>query len=295
MVSKEDTSGEGPQSVAKTPGFGMPEARENPFNNNCARLKSRSILDPALEQLGESPIPDRTTQQVLLERYHTLTRRADGVDPLTRKVMFKSFARVLGPWLPTKKSSSVLDIGCGEGVFLAFLRELGYWNLSGFDLSPENVQICRRKDLAFVQQHDALRLGEFQGATEFDAVYCFDLLEHLPKEQAVRFLHNVYRRIAKGGSAIFQTPNMGSILALFHRYHDLTHEYGVTESSAITLLMTAGFREDCIEIRPSWNATTYLGYLRELYLRGLHTVVWLAEGKSRPRIPTKNLLIRVTK
>jgi len=157
------------------------------------------------------------------------------------------------------------------------------------------VQICHRKDLAFVQQHDALRLDEFQGATEFEAVYCFDLLEHLPKEQAVRFLNDVYRRMAKGGYAVFQTPNMGSVLALFHRYHDLTHEYGVTESSAITLLMTAGFREDCIEVRPSWNATTYLGYLRELYLRGLHTLVWLAEGSTRPRIPTKNLLVRVTK
>jgi len=295
MVADENISGEGPQSAGETPGFSMSELGENRFDNNCAQLRGGAIVEPALEQLCELSIPNGTTQEVLLKRYHTLTRRADGVDPRTRKVMFKSFARILGPWLPRKKSSSILDIGCGEGVFLAFLSELGYGNLSGFDLSPENVQICHRRGLAFVQQHDALRLDEFQRTTEYDMVYCFDLLEHLSKERAVRFLHNVYLRIAKGGCAVFQTPNMGSILALFHRYHDLTHEYGVTESSAVTLLMTAGFREDCIEVRPSWNATTWLGYLRELYLRGLHILVWMAEGSSRPRIPTKNLLIRVTK
>ena len=291
MVAK----GEDRQFAEQTPDLSISEVGENRFETNYAQLRSGTIVEPAGEQLGEPSIPNRTTREILLERYHTLTRRADGVDPLTRKVMFKSFARVLGPWLPRKKSSSILDIGCGEGVFLAFLRDLGYEDLSGFDLCPENVQICHRRGLGFVRQHDALRLDEFQGAAEYDAVYCFDLLEHVPKEQAVRFLRNVYLRIANGGCAVFQTPNMGSILALFHRYHDLTHEYGLTESSAVTLLMTAGFRVDCIEVRPSWNATTCLGYLRELYLRLLHTLVWLAEGRSRPRIPTKNLLIRVTK
>lgn len=59
--------------------------------------------------------------------------------------------------------------------------------------------------------------------------------------------------------------------------------------------MVGGFRNEDIEIRPAWNATTLLGYLREVYLRLLHNLVFLAEDRSRPRIPTKNLLIRAVR
>lgn len=245
--------------------------------------------------LCEQQMTNESTRETLLQSYHTLTRRNAGLDPHSRRVMFKSFARILGSWLPESRNLSILDIGCGEGVLLAFLRDRGYTNLSGFDLSPENVEICRQRGLTFVQLNDALRLEDFPGAAEYEVIFCFDVLEHLAKEDALSFLRQVYARIAKGGHVVLQTPNMGSIAGLFHRYHDLTHEFGVTESSAVTLLMTAGFQEDCIEVRPSWNATTLLGYLRELYLRALHLVFWLAEGSTRPRIPTKNLLIRAFK
>lgn len=237
-------------------------------------------------------IETRSTTDVLFERYNTLTRREAGLNANSRKIMFRAFARTLGPWLPPAKDSHILDLGCGEGTLLAFLRDRGYTDLSGFDLSPENTKICHQKGLTFVSQHNALSLSDYPGRKVYSAIFCLDLLEHLPKERALGFLCQVYSKLDKCGYVVFQVPNMGSVLGIFHRYNDLSHEYGMTENSVVTLLMSAGFKQERIEVRPSWNATTWLGHLRELYLRGLHAAVWMAEGKTRPRIPTKNLLIR---
>lgn len=234
----------------------------------------------------------KLTSDTLLQNYHSLTRRNELLDPKRRRAIFKAFVRTLGPWLPSETDSPILEIGCGEGSLLSFLKDRGYTNVSGFDLSPENVALCHKRGLPFVRHHDALRLAEFSDSTQYKVVFCLDVIEHLAKEHAVSFLRQVLQRLHRDGYVVIQVPNMGSVLGLFHRYADLTHEYGLTERTAVTLMMAAGFREDQIEVRPAWNATTLLGYVRELYLQGLHSAVWLAEGRLRPRIPTRNLLIR---
>ena len=254
----------------------------------CSPTDTAGVSAPTVE-VGTS------TTDTLLGRYHTLTRRDAGLDPHTRKTIFRAFARTLGRWLPDERNSPLLEIGCGEGHFLALLKSAGYTNLAGFDLSPENVDFCRERGLTFVQHHDALRLQDFCTSTQYKAVFCLDLVEHLPKEQAVPFLRRVLLRLLPGGYVVIQVPNMGSVVGLFHRYADLTHEYGLTERTAVTLLMAAGFEENRIEVRPAWNATTLLGHARELYLRALHSAIWLAEGRMRPRIPTRNLLIKASR
>jgi 2-polyprenyl-3-methyl-5-hydroxy-6-metoxy-1,4-benzoquinol methylase len=235
----------------------------------------------------------RETRDQIIERYHTYTRRPVLTDASIRKVLFKSYRRILGPWLPEDRCAHILDIGCGEGALLAFLQEQGYLNLSGFDLSPENVGCCHEVGLRFVRQFDALRLTEFSGPVSYDVIFCMDVLEHIPKPQVLQFLLNVNERLKSGGGyVIFQTPNMGNILGMYHRYSDLTHEFCLTEKSAVDLLLASGFQREQIAVRPSWNATTVFGYLREVYLQGIHWLVFITEGHGRPRIPTKNLLIR---
>ncbi|MEK7476867.1 MAG: class I SAM-dependent methyltransferase [Candidatus Coatesbacteria bacterium] len=231
-----------------------------------------------------------STGEILSRRYHTLTGRPDHREPATRRVIFKAFARTLGPWLPADREVRVLDAGCGEGALLAFLRERGFDRLAGFDLSPENVGLCHAQGFGFVTEGDALKLAEVSG--EYDAIFSLDLLEHLPKERAAEFLGAARGKLAPGGVLILQTPNMGYLLAAFHRYSDLTHQWGVTEVSVRVLLRAAGFDDARIEIRPAWNATTLLGRLREAYLRALHLAITFIEGSYRPRIPTKNLLVR---
>jgi 2-polyprenyl-3-methyl-5-hydroxy-6-metoxy-1,4-benzoquinol methylase len=244
---------------------------------------------------GTPRTPGGSTTERLIERYNSLNRRRTAHDPEHRRVMFASFERVYGRLLPVDPGAPVLDAGCGEGSFLAYLRERGLENLHGFDLSEENVAICRRAGLDFVHRFDALEMGRLPGDPLFERIFALDLLEHIPKEKAGSFLESARGRLAPGGVLVVQTPNMGCVYAQYHRYNDLSHEFGLTEKTARDLFMMAGFDSEEIRISPLWHATTALGRAREVYARLLHVVVFLADDRDRPRIPTKNLLIQARK
>ncbi len=235
---------------------------------------------------------ERSTTERLIERYNTLNRRRTAHDPEHREVMFRSLERVYAPHLPLDRDAALLDAGCGEGSFLSFLAARGYRNLAGFDLSEENVAICHDGGLGFVHRFDALEMDQLPGDPRFDRIFALDLLEHIPKERASRFVELARERLAPGGVLLVQTPNMGCVYAQYHRYNDLSHEFGLTEKTARDLFMTAGFDSDEIVISAVWNAATPLGRAREAYARLLHRAVFLADDRDRPRIPTKNLLIQ---
>ena len=246
----------------------------------------------SIERVGSETT---TTRERLLQRYHSLSRRPSLEDRASRRIVFKAFRRTLGEWLPADKEARILDIGCGEGALLLFLQEGGYLDLHGFDLSPENVDLCHAAGLPFVLGFDALRLSEYDPDLSFDLIMALDIVEHLPKQAVAGFLELARSRLRAGGWLIIQTPNLGSIQGAFIRYNDLTHEFGLTENTVVDLLSTAGFGASQIEVKPAWNATTFAGYLREIWVRSLHALVFAAEGSGRPRIPTKNLLVRASR
>lgn len=232
------------------------------------------------------------TRDAVIARYRSVLDRAGWLDPAQRGAVFGSFARTLAPWLPEDRGAPMLDAACGEGSLLAFLAGRGYTSVSGFDLSPENVALCREHGLAQVRQHDLMDLDRFEPGRRYRIIFLLDILEHLSKRDAVPVLRACRERLAPGGAVVAQTPNLGSVLGTFVRHSDLTHEWGMTETSAADLFVAAGFRRDAVEVRPAWAATTALGRLREWYLRLVHRLVFLSAGAERPRIATKNLLVR---
>ena len=233
-----------------------------------------------------------TTKQVI-DNYHSNTPgRVSPEDHRAVTLINKSFQRSIGKILPQDKNAKILDIGCGEGHFLRFCLSLGYTNIDGFDLSQENVGICRKYSLPFVEHFDALNIRNFKPSSSWDVILCIDSIEHIKKEMVVGFLNEIKLRLNKGGKLIIQTPNMGYLFAPFQRYIDITHEYGLTERSAMALLKTCGFNS--IEILPAYEAGTLPGRIREACLVMAHKSFHLLEGQHRPRIPTKNLLVQAS-
>ena len=47
-------------------------------------------------------------------------------------------AREYRSFLPDRKDAAILDIGFGDGWFMAACQKLGYTNISGADFAPEN-------------------------------------------------------------------------------------------------------------------------------------------------------------
>lgn len=234
----------------------------------------------------------RNTTGEIYERYNEISCRPTVKDHKAKEKICKSFQRSLKHWLPIDRTLKILDVACGEGALLTFLKEKGYKNLSGFDISEQNVAICHELGLTFVQKFNAEQLNKFRDVEKYDVIFALDILEHLPKQSANKFIKQIREKLKPNGCLVIQTPNMGSIFSCLCRYNDLTHEFGVTEHSLLHLLLLGGFDANKVEIKPQWSASTVLGRFKETYLCLLHQLIFIAEGAGRPRIPTKNLMAR---
>jgi SAM-dependent methyltransferase len=97
-----------------------------------------------------------------------------------------------------------LDLGCGEGGFLAALREITSLDCSGADPHPGYLaaarQICPGLPLHLIPVGGGLDLRD----AEFDSVSLLDVLEHVPDEG--RLLDEVYRVLAPGGLLVLTAP-----------------------------------------------------------------------------------------
>lgn len=100
------------------------------------------------------------------------------------------------------QNSSVLDIGCGNGQFLRYLRDKrADLSLTGVDLAP-NVP---DRDIHFLQG-DFLRMELGQ----FDAVVSFAVIEHIP--DVLNFVQQVAKSLRPNGVAAIMTLNESSLL-----------------------------------------------------------------------------------
>ena len=224
-----------------------------------------------------------------IEAENAKKRKRDGEDRKKTVMHRKYRQRSLFPHVPEDRKTRILDIGCGDGSVLLLLREMGYENISGIDLSPENVALCHEAGLGCVDKHDALALESYRKEDgPWDVVLCMDIIEHIPPESTVGLLLSIRQRLAPGGRVVVQTPNLAYCLSNWVRYADPTHTTGFTEKSLATVLRSAGFAR--VEVYPVWHATTLLGRSRELYVRFMHKLFYLAEGSSAAKVAARGII-----
>lgn len=98
----------------------------------------------------------------------------------------------------------VLDIGCGRGIFLELLKEIGVHGV-GVDLDPKVVAEAREKGL---EAHVADAL-EFMAARPggFDGIFMGHIIEHFVPRDALDLLLHCRQALKPGGILIVQTPN----------------------------------------------------------------------------------------
>lgn len=51
------------------------------------------------------------------------------------------------------QSVRIIDAGCGTGGLMLYLKERGYSNIEGFDLSADAVEFCLQRGLKAVQDN----------------------------------------------------------------------------------------------------------------------------------------------
>jgi 2-polyprenyl-3-methyl-5-hydroxy-6-metoxy-1,4-benzoquinol methylase len=142
------------------------------------------------------------------------------------------YARLFDSLLPSDRAARIIDIGCGGGHFLYYLKAKGYSNLEGVDMAPGLVDFVREQIWPNVHNGDALEYLK-KNADKYDAIVANDFIEHLPKNAIIQFLFCALAALRPGGMLLLKTPNMSNLFASRHRYVDFTHEVGFTEYSAL--------------------------------------------------------------
>ena len=201
-------------------------------------------------------------------------------------------------WLPSDKNSAIIDLGCGSGRLLRFFKARGYTNLSGVDISPE--QVLRAKSvIQSIKEEDILTFLEGRH-NEFDLVTGIDIIEHLTKEDGITLLKLCYLTLKPGGRIILQTPNADSPMFSTIWYGDITHETGYNTRSIKSLIQHVGFKS--IEARETgplpidYGVKTGVRFFLWKLLR-IAAVAWnlIETGHSGSNVYTRALLISAVK
>ena len=157
-------------------------------------------------------------------------------------------ARFVEFFMSVDVNSSVLDAGCGDGFWLGILRDLGFSDLFGVDLSYPLLMRAKGKGLR-VAQYNVLNMSFHR---KFDFVLMCDVFEHLP--DTVKALNNIDEALEKNGKLYLIIPVYDSLSSRFQRFihrkgkideareHDETHLHAFSKRIITKFLESYNFQ-----------------------------------------------------
>ncbi len=116
-------------------------------------------------------------------------------------IELRSEHQIIAEWITN--GARILDLGCGNGAFLAALQKEKDVTGYGIEIDPDNIVECISKNVKVIQAN----LDE--GLNGFDA-NSFDYVVMTQTIQAMRFPHKVINEMLRIGREVIVTfPNLG--------------------------------------------------------------------------------------
>lgn len=234
-------------------------------------------------------------RQHFYNQYTTAQSRFASIDDARRRVAAEhvGLESSVRPHLPSNRTGRIVDLGCGYGAFLLWMRNNGFNNLRGIDLSQEQVDLARELGLDCVEVEDLFTA--LSREHDVQLVTMFDVIEHLTRSEAITALTSIAGVLAPGGTVILRTPNVDAPLGSVLSYGDLTHELHLNKTSVLELFATLPFSSVQVLPVPSVGGSAVARILRVL-LRPITTLSrrlqHLEQGISwNATIDTPNMLI----
>lgn len=121
-------------------------------------------------------------------------------------------------------SMSVLEIGCGSGNFLRYLKQKGHTDVVGIDMDDHLADAL--SDIGDVEIHldDVTNiLKTTLKGRAFDRIVLFDVLEHIDLPVLRDLMTNLCNHITPGGKVLIRVPNIESPWGLKMHYGSFDH------------------------------------------------------------------------
>lgn len=160
--------------------------------------------------------------------------------------------------LKQQNTSSLLDVGAGNGFFVSLANKEYNFEATGLEIS--DIQIKFAKDIIDVS---LLKEDIFQHNKLYDFVTCFNVLEHVSDPKA--FFEQLVITTKPGGYLIITTPNPGCIhskvkgLENWHMVMPPHHLNLFTKKSLALLYAAEGMKEVKYE-----TISTYINFVRDI-------------------------------
>lgn len=171
---------------------------------------------------------------------------AVGNEMASRDWRFKTFFTLCDPHDHLK----VLDIGCGEGKFLALARSKGF-EVYGIDLDQRATELARTvRGLQNVESGHWDTVLQRKGWEQFDVVTLFDVLEHVASP--ISMVTTIFNLLKPGGSICISVPSLDRRPRIFDVDVDTPPHHLTlwTERALQILLIRLGFKKIAIVRRP---------------------------------------------
>jgi methionine biosynthesis protein MetW len=102
-----------------------------------------------------------------------------------------------------ENNTRVLDVGCGDGVLIEYLKQEKNIDVRGLEISKDKVQICISKGLTVIEGNAEIDLKQFPN-NSFDYVVLSQTLQAFLNPEIV-----INELIRVGKKAIITIPNFG--------------------------------------------------------------------------------------
>ena len=176
-------------------------------------------------------------------QYQATARGIHSVEDVKRSARDRAYIydRIVAPWLPADKQSRVVELACGHGSFLWWLRERGYPNVEGIDSSIEQIRLA--KEVALVHHADVIDWLLSQQSSSCRVLVAIDLIEHMAKDACMNLLQNAHRVLEPNGVLILRYPNGDSPIVGRNLFGDITHVWTYTPGCLRSLASMHGFKK----------------------------------------------------
>jgi SAM-dependent methyltransferase len=212
--------------------------------------------------MSEGPAPEPVARYGSTHGVHFVPR-----DPAWYRARSQFFHHRTHAFLPAEPGAAILDLACGAGEFLYYLRARGYTAARGIDLSVEQLALARGMGLQNVAQEEALTHLRAHPHS-YDFILASHIVEHLPKGEVVECLGLMGKALRADGRLVVLLPNAGSPLGLPYAFGDFTHEVYFTAMSLAQAAALAGL--PIIQIRGiSPDRTSATGLIKAALWAGL--------------------------